>query len=213
MNRLFGEGSSIRQFLAALFDDLLFSVLTLLCSLPLVTAGAAVTALFDVTVQNAAADGAGARDFFRSFSAHFKRATLSWAFLLLFGAAVFYGFRLNAARGGALRIPLWGLLFLGVWLLLLLVLYLPPTLVSHREERLPTVWKRALHTGIALLPRSVLLLLIAAVPFAFYVLLPDIFWYISFLWVFFWPSIAARAALALLRPFYPAFSQKTEETD
>lgn len=59
------------------------SLLTVLCSLPLVTAGASVTALYAVLEAERDGCGGGAmREYLRAFKKHFKRATLFWLALL-----------------------------------------------------------------------------------------------------------------------------------
>lgn len=59
------------------------SLLTVLCSLPLFTAGASMTALYAVLeAERDGSGGAAMREFFRAFKKHFKRATLLWLALL-----------------------------------------------------------------------------------------------------------------------------------
>ncbi len=207
MKSLFREDSPVRLALASLADDLLYSVLTLICSVPLVTAGAAVTALFDIMARAETGRGYGAKVYFERFGAHFRKATLSWACLMLLDALLFFGIRLNASAGSSLRGMLWGLLFFIGWLLVFLHLYLPPLLTAERSGPLFGIWKSALFTGIALLPRSVLMLLITALPLFCYIFLPNVFWTVSFFWVFFWPAIAMRIFFKLIRRFFPEFTE------
>ena len=214
MRSLFREDSGIRQALASLADDLLYSVLTLICSVPVITAGAAFTALFDLIMRAETRRGYGAGVYFQRFGFHFRRATVSWSCLLLLDAALFFGIRFTVTNGEQFRTMLWGLLFFACWMLLLLHFYLPPLLTAERSDPLFTLWKTALFTGIALLPRSFLMLLITAVPGLFYIYLPEFFWNISFFWVFFWPAIAARLFFTLIRKYFPEFAvPATEEAD
>ena len=92
-------------------------------------------------------------------------------------------------------------------MLIILHLYLPPLLTAERGGSLFTTWKSALFTGIALLPRSMLMLLTVLLPLLCYIYLPNVFWSISFFWVFFWPAIIARIFLALIRRFFPEFDR------
>lgn len=213
MRSLFREGSPVRLALASLADDLLYSVLCLLCSLPVVTAGTAVTTLFDLIMRAETGREYGSEVWFRRFGALFKRASVSWSCLILLDALLFFCFRLNSSAGGAFRRLLWGILFFCAWLLFFLHLYLPPFLSAEREGSLFSLWKSALFMGIALLPRSVIMLAVTAVPFLCWFLIPDIFWSISFFFVFFWPAIAARIFFRLVGKFFPEFDREPPVTD
>ncbi len=212
MKSLFREDSLIRQALASLADDLLYSILTLICSIPLVTAGAAVTALFDLIMRTETGLGCGVSVYFQRFRFHFRKATLSWACLIILDTLLFFGLRLNASAEGAFRGMLWGLLFFVGWMLLFLHMYLPPLLTAERNLTPSALWKSALFTGIALLPRSILMLFIAAFPLLCYIFLTNVFWSISFFWVFFWPAITVRIFFSLIQKYFSEFN-KPEDTD
>ena len=72
----------------AITDTLQLSCLWCLCSLPLVTMGAATTALYDAAVHGIRCQEGGTyRRFFRTFKAEFKTSlpvTLVWGTVLLF---------------------------------------------------------------------------------------------------------------------------------
>lgn len=62
---------------------MVLNVLTVLCSLPIVTAGASVSALYAVMEASLEDRGGSAiKEYFRNWKKHFKRATLFWAALL-----------------------------------------------------------------------------------------------------------------------------------
>ena len=76
--------------MAVAYDLLILNLLTLACSLPVFTAGAAVTALNDVTIHIVRQEDTGnVKPFFRSFAGNFKKGTLLWLLLLL-AAALLY---------------------------------------------------------------------------------------------------------------------------
>lgn len=212
MKQLLAERSPIRMAIESLADDLLYSVLALLCAVPLITAGAAFTALFDMIFHCETNRGIGIKEYFSRFAFHFRKATVSWAGMVFLGGILFLVIRYNATHAGPFRIMIWGILFFLIWLWILLAFYMPPLLTAEREGSVPELWKTALFTGIALLPRSVLMMLIASLPGLVYLWLPDVFWYISFFWVFFWPAAAARLIFKLIRPCFPEFNTAEEES-
>ena len=79
--------SPVLSFLNKLADLLLLNALWLSCCIPVVTIGAATTAMYYVciiSIRNG--DGYVVRRFFKSFRENFKTATILWLLMLLFGA-------------------------------------------------------------------------------------------------------------------------------
>ena len=206
MSNLFGENSGVHCFLSRLADDLLYSILTLICSVPVVTAGTALTALFDLIMRSETHREAGAIVYFRRFAFHFRRTMISWIGLAAADALWIFAFRYVPLLSGLFRTLLFGFLFFALWVLIMLHLYLPPLFVAEREGNFLSLWKEAVFTGIALLPRSLLMMLAALVPVLFYMFDPAFFWGISFLWLFFWPALAARIFFHLIQKYFPEFS-------
>ncbi len=82
MKKLFSLDSPIMRFLSHLADLVILSFLWLVCSLPLVTMGAATTALYAVLLKDVAGEGGPVvRSFFRYFKENFKQATVLWLIL------------------------------------------------------------------------------------------------------------------------------------
>ena len=76
--------SSLMQFLGKVADLMLLNVLLLLCSIPMVTAGAALTAACKVTQDMVLQDDRGIiKRFFATFRNEFKQSTGLWLLLLL----------------------------------------------------------------------------------------------------------------------------------
>lgn len=100
------NGESIMRFLqgdtfltrclSMLIDLLIVSVLWFLCSIPLITTGAATTAMYDVTLHLVFDEGEGiVRTFFSSFKKNFVRSTVTMLAFLVSG--IFLGADLFAA--------------------------------------------------------------------------------------------------------------------
>ena len=87
------------------------NLLWFVCSLPIVTIGAATTALYYVTLEIADnEEGDITQQFFRSFKSNFKQATVLWLILLVIGVVLgtdIYVLRhLSAATTGPLAVML-----------------------------------------------------------------------------------------------------------
>lgn len=79
-------------FLGKMVDVVWLNMLFWLCCIPVVTAGAALTALYYTSVKVIRGDRGStvAREFFGSFRTNFKPATAVWLILLVVGQAVLY---------------------------------------------------------------------------------------------------------------------------
>ena len=77
--------SPFGRFMNRLVDVLFLSLLTLLCSLPIVTVGASFSALYYVLFRMARGTDEGVmRDFFKGFRQNFFKGTALWLIILSF---------------------------------------------------------------------------------------------------------------------------------
>ena len=87
MNRFFNMDNKFFVFMGRVADLLLLNFLCILCCIPVVTAGASITALYYVTLKMARDEESYiARSFFRSFKQNFKQATIINIIMLLTAA-------------------------------------------------------------------------------------------------------------------------------
>ena len=83
---LFNYDNPVLRFIGKLWDVLVVNILWIICSIPVVTAGASTTAMYYVTLKLARdEDGYTIRSFFKSFKENFKQATAIWLIFLLTG--------------------------------------------------------------------------------------------------------------------------------
>jgi len=84
MNRLFSLDSPVTAFLSRVADLVWLNILTLICCIPVVTAGAAITALHYVTVKMVRnEEGYLTKSYFKSFKQNFLQATGMWLLFVL----------------------------------------------------------------------------------------------------------------------------------
>lgn len=85
MPNILSPQSFLGRWLSFLLDAVLISLVWALCSLPIITIGAANTALFRVAMDwMRYREGCGVKDYLRAFRSNFKKATLLWLVLLAF---------------------------------------------------------------------------------------------------------------------------------
>ena len=86
MRRLFNPDAPIMVFLTKLAYCAYLNILWLICCIPIVTVGAATTALFTVTLKMVKnEEGNITSQFFRAFKENFKQSTIVWLILLALG--------------------------------------------------------------------------------------------------------------------------------
>lgn len=84
MGKLFDQNNPFFRIMSVLFDLIVLNVLTLLCSIPIVTAGASFTAMHSVLWRLVRREeNYIARQFFESFKRNFKQATAFWLVVLV----------------------------------------------------------------------------------------------------------------------------------
>jgi len=97
MGGLFNPESNFWKPFGYLVDIFLLSLCWLICSIPVITIGAASTALYDATIHTIRfKEGGTYARFFRTFKNEFKLSTLSWLMWMVIWATGFYVLRFAA---------------------------------------------------------------------------------------------------------------------
>lgn len=204
--RLFQFDSPFFQKLNSFCDLIFLNLLTLVCSLPVITAGAAFTALYYSVDRLRQQEGHLFRAYFQSFKLNFRQATILWLILLVIGIGIvlclFYytqAENLIFVAFTALSLLLWGIVL--SWLFPLLAKFTCSTLEAFRN---------ALLCGISYMPRSLLMALMSLLPLIAFLFFPERFIDLSFMWLFIWFAFAAYCNLGLLRKPFAELSPKEE---
>lgn len=172
MNGFLDLDSKFFTVLGRVADLLWLNILCLLCCLPIITAGASVTALYYVTLKMVRNEEAYiTKSFFRAFKENFRQATIIWIVLLFSGIIILTDLYV-CSRGGfpASRILYYILLaLLAVYSITLA--YVFPTLARFGNTIKNTL-KNSLMVSIANLPKTLLILFITIGPLALLYLMP-----------------------------------------
>ena len=155
MGKLFSLDSPAMRFFSQVFDLMVLNLLTVVCCLPVVTAGASLTAMHYVLFHKVTGDDRGVvRPFFRSFRENFVQATLIWVLLLLGAALIAVDIRIRNLDPSTIlagRIDL--LLLLPAAVLCMLFLYVFPIL-SRFSNTIPRTLANAMTAAIVFFPRT-----------------------------------------------------------
>ncbi len=160
MRNLFNMDSPIFRALGRLADLMLLNLVFIICCIPIVTIGAAVTALNYVTLKIAEdEEGYIVRGFFRSFRQNFKQSTIIWLILLAFGIVFGLDFYILSASTGTVMSVFRVLITAAAFLYAMVLLYVFPVLARFENSIKATI-KNAFIMAIADFPRTILMLVI-----------------------------------------------------
>ncbi len=105
--RRFSSDSIPTMFLSKLGDILILHFSFLICSLPLVTVGASLSAVSYVGMKMAAGmDGFVLSNFWKAFRENFKRSTLYWLVCVVANMAIWFSYQYWATIGGMIGMVL-----------------------------------------------------------------------------------------------------------
>ncbi|MBR5376420.1 MAG: YesL family protein [Lachnospiraceae bacterium] len=157
MKRFFSGEGGFFGFMDKVAGLFWINLLTMICSIPVITAGAAVTACYYVTLKMVKnEEGYLTKSFFRSFRTNFRQSTLIWileAVLISVFVADFW----IIATGIAGEIPLSNVILVVTGILLFIVLmtaaYVFPILARYDNTTANTI-KNAVLMGIANFPKT-----------------------------------------------------------
>ena len=150
MWRIFDMENPVMRALAVACDLLLLNLLALLCCVPVITAGASITALNDLTIRIVRQeDEYIVRPFFRSFADNFRKATLLWLLVLLAAALLGVDYLAALSYIPALRV---GIIAIGI-IVFAVALY-AFALLARYENSLRATVRNAAVLSVAYFPRT-----------------------------------------------------------
>lgn len=208
MSRFFSSDSPFFHKLSMFADLVLLNLLTVLCSLPVITAGTAATALFHAVTKLRRGDGGIYKSYFRAFKDNFLQATILWVILLIVGAGACFCILMYYQANQPVLVGCSALLLL-VWSIVTSWVF---PMLSYFHSTTFGALRNAAICGINYLPLSLAIALVNLVPVILFLIVPEWFFKLLCLWLFLWFSVAAYCNSALLqKPFDAILAQKNED--
>ena len=203
MLQLFSPNSPLGRWLAFLLDALLISVAWVVCSLPIVTIGAATAALHKVAQAIVYdTDNGIFKTFFRAFRENFKQATALWLMMLFFAAAMGCNYMLiSGFVAGTPATVLKGALVVAIGLVLVMAAYMFPLMVRYTNT-LRELATNALILAVVKLPRTVGLFLLSCMPLLILALSLETFLNTMVFWLAIGFGFTAYMSASLLKPVF-----------
>ena len=164
MGRIFDMNNKFFGFMSKVADLCILNIICVVCCIPVITAGASITAMYYVTLKMVRNEEAYIlRSFFKSFKQNFKQATIINLIMLLIGVVLYVDLNESKAmQGGAGQI--FQIIFMAfVLIYFILFLYVYPVLARFYNTIKNTI-KNALFMAIRHFPYTVVMVIIAVCP-------------------------------------------------
>lgn len=213
MGKIFDLDSPVMRFLTKVSELMLLNILTLVCCLPIITAGASVTAMHYVALKLARGEeGYITRSFFRSFKRNFKQATLIWLLMLLI-TLVFVGDYFIVKYSGLTFHPALQIVLTAIAIMFfLLSTYIFPVLARFDNTVKNTIKNGCIMSVIAF-PKAIIIAILTILPPVFFFRVPVII-PVVLLFGFSLPGyLSARLYSGTFRRFEPEEEEELEEEE
>lgn len=212
--KIFNLESPFFQFLEKVADFFIVNVLTVLLFIPIITGGAALTSAYKI-MQNMVTKNEQPifKTYFKTFFAEFKHSTVVWLLTLVVIAAlvanivlVYFNF------SGNLGFLLYILLSVATVVFLGASTFAFP-MIARYENTLKQHLRNALLLSIANLPKTLIILVMYAIPVALAIYNVAAFFNLSIIWIFIGISITVYLATKIQQPIFDKLEEAAEENE
>lgn len=211
MNRIFNMDNGFFRVMGRVADLMILNILFLLCCIPIITIGPAITALYYVTLKMVRNEEAYIiRSFFKSFKENFKQALIIWIFVIIAVVMLFFDFRIISMANDTVLNVLRYVLFALCFIFAMTLSYVFPVL-SKFYNSIPATLKNSLLMSIRHLPRTILILFLNIAPVVITLWFPTAMFYGTPLWLILGFAVIAFANSYLFVKIFDNYIPAEEE--
>lgn len=204
--KIFSYDGILAQIVRYIWNLFVLNMCFVICCLPVVTAGAAITALYSVYL-NESMESSQVVQFFHAFKSNFRKATLIWLVFLglaaVLGVNIYLLLTYNLAGDALLKV----LTVLVVAVCFCIGAFIFP-LQAHYENTLKQTWRNALVLGIALFPYSVFMTAVSFLPILLFFINLDILVILLTIWLPLGGALSARINSWVLKRVFERLNGK-----
>lgn len=163
------------QFLSKMADLMWLNILTMVCCIPIITAGASLTALNYMALKIVRGEECYiTKGFFKSFKDNFRQSTIIWCFFLLVAAVIGTDYRImmNTELGESKVMKI--LIIAAAALVLFTFMFVFPVQAKFVNSVRRTIWN-AFVFSVFQFPRTALMVVLYVIPFVIWYFFPYIF--------------------------------------
>ncbi len=214
MKGLLNPDSPLNQFLVRIADLCIINILTLILCLPIVTAGAAITAAHKTTQDMIHDNVTGVfMPYFNSFKTNFKQATVVWLLELFFIAVmVGYFWLILVYTEGTFRTLSFIVLGVAAFVLFALATFMYP-MIARYENTLKQHLLNSIQLVLFNLPRTFVTVVVDLLPLVLAFFLPTIFLQLGVLILLFGVAFMILIHNSLLKSIFDKLEAKKEKEE
>lgn len=204
MSGFFSLDSKFMRAMSRIGDLLILNFFFLITCIPIITIGAAISALYTATFRfNTLREEGTTRTYFKAFKDNLKQATPVWLLILFIIACSLFNTMLFYVMYPPLHYLF--ILFAFIFVLAFMAFSYAFPLVSQFENKTIATLCNAIVFSLAYFPRTIIIVILNIFPF--FLLFTNImmFFHMGFLWVAFYFSTVAYLNTWLLRKVFQSY--------
>lgn len=166
MSNLFNPDNKFFTFMGRVADLMILNILCIICCIPVITIGPAITAMFYVTLKMVRNEESYViRGFFHSFKQNFRQGVTIHLIMLVVGAVLLFDLYFTRQMSGENQMyMILGYIFMvAIALYLMIFTYIYPMLAKFYNS-VKNTFRNALLVSIRHLPYTILMMIITAAP-------------------------------------------------
>lgn len=207
--KIFDLDSPLMNVLNKVADLMWLNILTLLCCIPIFTAGASFTALHYMCLKVLRNEESYiSRGFFKSFKENFKQATIIWIIILVVAGILVGDYFIISKSGLEFNQVIQIIIMLVGILLLFTTIYVFPILAKFSNTTVRTI-KNALVASLIQLPKTILMIVFYAIPIVLFVVSLRLFPFVFL----FGLSVPAMLSAMVYNKFFKKLEVQIEEAN
>lgn len=215
MSNLFNPDNKFFTFMGRVADLMILNILCIICCIPVITVGPAITAMFYVTLKMARNEESYViRGFFHSFKQNFRQGVIIHLIMLVVGAVLLFDLYFTRQMSGENRLYMvLGYIFMvAIALYLMVFTYVYPMLAKFYNT-IRNSFRNALLVSIRHLPYTVLMLLITAAPVILMFFVPQTAAYVILFYILLGFSTIAYINSRFFVKIFDRYIPAAEETE
>lgn len=213
MSSLFNMDSPIMRFLSRVCDLMILNILCIVCCIPIITAGASVTALYSITLKMVRGEESYIfKGFFKAFKENFKQSTIIWLIMAAIGIFIYIDYRAAGFLPGSMSTVFQVLIGALMIVYAIILIYVFPY-TARFINNIKNVFKNSLLIAILNLPWTILLVAIPALSIFLTFLTASTLIYGSMLWLLLGFSTVAYVSSIILRKVFEKYEPHEEEEE
>lgn len=213
MSSFFNMDSPIMRFLSRVCDLIILNLLAIACCIPIVTAGASITALFSVTLKMVKGEESYIfKGFFKGFKENFKQSTIIWLILLVLGLFLFIDYRAATILPGNMKSIFQVLIGAIVVIYSMVFTYIFPYTARFRND-IKNIFKNSLLIAVLNLPWTLVMIICPLALFIVTFLTTTTLVYGSMIWILLGFATIAYFNSIIFRKVFAKYEPKEEEED